>query len=106
MNIIMNAVQAIKEKGVIKITTLREGDYILIKISDTGCGIPDESLKRIFDPFYTTKTVGKGTGLGLWVSSSIIEKHDGLITVSSKINTGTTFTVKLPIDQKSMTEIK
>jgi len=99
VNLLVNAAHSIEEKGIITIRTFVEGEYVFIKIEDTGCGIPNESLKRIFDPFYTTKPVGKGTGLGLWISSSIIEKHKGLLSVESKIGVGSIFTIKLPIKQ-------
>ena len=70
---------------------------MVIQISDTGPGIPRETLAKIFDPFFTTKEVGKGTGLGLSISHSIIEKLDGTVTVDSEVGRGTTFTISLPI---------
>lgn len=98
VNLLVNAAHSIQEKGVITISTSAEGKWIFIKINDTGSGIPEENLKRIFDPFFTTKEIGKGTGLGLWVSSSIIEKHGGTITVKSAEGIGSTFTIKLPVE--------
>src|SRR3990172_7192592 len=97
MNIIMNALQAIKEKGVIKITTYQKENDIYIEISDNGIGIPEQNLSKIFEPFFTTKEVGKGTGLGLSFAYNIIKNHNGTIEVNSKINEGTTFTIKLPV---------
>ena len=97
MNIIMNAVQAIKEKGVIKITTYQKENDIYIEISDNGIGIPEQNLPKIFEPFFTTKEVGKGTGLGLSIAYNIIKNHNGTIKVNSTVNEGTTFTVKIPI---------
>ena len=70
---------------------------VAISIVDTGCGIPEKNLKRIFDPFFTSKDVGKGTGLGLSVSHGIIEAHGGLIDVQSKVGEGSTFRVFLPL---------
>ena len=70
---------------------------IEVIISDTGYGIAEEDLKRIFDPFYTTKEVGKGTGLGLAISYGITMEHSGTISVESEVGKGTTFTVGLPI---------
>jgi signal transduction histidine kinase len=70
-----------------------------IKISDTGSGIPKESLPRLFDPFFTTKDVGKGTGLGLNVAYNIIKKHHGKIDVKSDVGKGTMFTIRIPIDR-------
>ncbi|HEX7416198.1 MAG TPA: ATP-binding protein, partial [Smithellaceae bacterium] len=70
---------------------------IWMVISDTGCGIPQESLSKIFEPFFTTKDVGKGTGLGLSITYEIIQRHKGDITVKSKVGRGTTFTVRIPV---------
>ena len=70
---------------------------VVISIVDTGCGIPEANLRRIFDPFFTSKDVGKGTGLGLSVSHGIVEAHGGLIEVQSKVGEGSTFTVFLPL---------
>ncbi|MGO9137270.1 MAG: PAS domain S-box protein [Syntrophales bacterium] len=97
MNILVNAAQAIKEKGEISIVTKAVDGHAEIKFADTGVGIPKENLPKIFDPFFTTKDVGKGTGLGLHVAYNIIEKHNGTIEVDSTVNKGTTFTVKIPI---------
>jgi two-component system NtrC family sensor kinase len=67
-------------------------------VIDTGCGIPENNLRRIFDPFFTSKAVGQGTGLGLSVSHGIVQAHGGLIEVDSKVGEGSTFRVFLPID--------
>jgi signal transduction histidine kinase len=96
MNILLNAAQAIKEKGKIKIVTKQEGNNIVITISDNGCGIEKEHLSKIFDPFFTTKEVGKGTGLGMNISYNIIKEHKGTINVKSKVGNGTTFDITLP----------
>ena len=97
MNIILNAVQAIKEKGIIKIITYQKGNYINVEIRDNGSGIPERNLSKIFEPFFTTKEVGKGTGLGLSIAYNIIKNHNGTIEVNSKVNEGTAFTIKIPI---------
>ena len=97
VNLLVNASHAIAEKGTITITTRNEGREVCIVIADTGQGIPEEHLHRIFDPFFTTKPVGKGTGLGLWIVSTIIQKHQGEIGVVSIPGQGTTFTIHLPI---------
>jgi two-component system NtrC family sensor kinase len=68
-----------------------------VEIKDNGPGIPQDKQKKVFDPFYTTKETGKGTGLGLWVSYDIIEKMGGKIRLVSEVGKGTTFTVELPI---------
>lgn len=104
MNLLANASQAVEEKGEVKIITQKDDDYATIKISDTGVGIPPENLSKIFDPFFTTKDVGDGTGLGLSVTYGIIEKHNGTISVDSKVGEGTTFTVKIPIRFKNPEE--
>jgi signal transduction histidine kinase len=97
MNILANAVQAITGSGVIRIRTWRDGDFIKIAIADTGGGISQEHLSKIFDPGFTTKRVGVGTGLGLSICYKIIEDHGGAIEVDSSPS-GTTFTITLPIN--------
>ena len=97
MNLLVNAGQAIPERGVITLRTRQEGDKVWIEISDTGAGIPQEIIKRIFDPFFTTKPVGSGTGLGLSITHGILRKHNGLIDVQSEQGKGTTFRITLPI---------
>lgn len=99
MNLLMNAAQAIETKGTITIRTGTGDNTVWIEIADTGNGIAPESLSHIFEPFYTTKPVGKGTGLGLFVSYSIVQKHHGRITVESDVGIGTTFRVWLPVRQ-------
>ena len=69
-----------------------------VSIADTGKGISPEGLRRLFEPFYTTKPVGEGTGLGLTLSREIVQRHRGQIEVSSELGKGTVFTVTLPID--------
>ena len=98
-NLILNAKDAmnnIKKGGAVYITVSRAQDWIILEVRDEGCGIPQEIISKIFDPFFSTKDVGKGTGLGLSICQSIIEKHNGLISVHSEVNKGSVFTVKLP----------
>ncbi|MBS0347592.1 MAG: DUF3365 domain-containing protein [Proteobacteria bacterium] len=97
MNLVVNAAQAIDKHGTITIRTHSDEDHARIEISDTGKGMPPDVLKRIFEPFYTTKPVGKGTGLGLSLSYDIIKKHGGNIEVSSEVGVGSTFVVSLPL---------
>ncbi len=97
LNLITNAIDAIEKNGLIQINSRCTGPHILVDIKDDGPGLTEDKLKRIFDPFYTTKDSGKGTGLGLWVSYSIIEKMGGTIRASSKAGAGATFTVDIPI---------
>ncbi len=93
LNLIINAVHAIKDRGTITITTRERDGGITVIISDSGCGISRDKLKKIFDPFYTSKG---GTGLGLYVSKNIVEGAEGTISVESKEDEGTTFTIDLP----------
>jgi two-component system NtrC family sensor kinase len=106
MNMLVNAQHATEAGGSITVRTrtcdyrFRGGDdvpAVEIAIIDTGCGIPEGDLKKIFDPFFTSKEVGKGTGLGLSVSHGIVQAHGGVIRVSSVVGQGTTFSVYLPI---------
>lgn len=96
-NLIDNAAAAMKGQGDLTLTTRREGDWVVVEVTDSGPGIPEEIQGLVFDPFFTTKPVGEGTGLGLNISHTIIvQKHHGEITVASRPGT-TTFTVKLPL---------
>ncbi|HWN10415.1 MAG TPA: ATP-binding protein [Pyrinomonadaceae bacterium] len=97
MNLLVNAAQSVIGNGEVKITTEVDDDSVVVTISDTGKGIPEEELSRIFDPFFTTKPVGEGTGLGLSISYGIIERHEGTITVKSTLGVGTTFRVRIPV---------
>lgn len=97
MNILLNSVQAIEGEGKIEIITRMKKDTAEIIISDTGKGIAEENLSMIFNPFFTTRPVGKGTGLGLNVTYNIIKKHNGSINVRSKEGSGTEFRVCLPV---------
>ena len=94
MNILVNAVHAIKDRGTITIDTSYKNDNLSVKIKDTGCGIKEPD--KIFFAGYTTKGVGVGTGLGLAISQKIIEKHKGKISVKTKINEGSEFTITIP----------
>ena len=98
LNLIINAAQAMEEKGEIRVKTYHKGDTVYVAVSDTGQGIPQEVQPKIFDPFFTTKDVGEGTGLGLSICYEIIKKHGGQILVDSVPGKGTTFTVSLPIE--------
>ena len=103
MNIIVNAAEAMHGNGTLAITTSHAPDRktVFVEFTDTGEGIPPENLTRIFDPFFTTKEVGKGTGLGLATSYGIVEDHGGKIGVKSQVGQGTTFTIELPIQQRT-----
>ena len=95
LNLFLNAIQAMPKGGTLSVRgNLEDGDRIQVQVADTGCGIPPEHLGSIFDPFFTTRE--HGTGLGLYVSYGIIEKHHGRIDVRSQVGVGTTFTICLP----------
>lgn len=96
-NIIANAVDAIDGQGTIKINTRQVDDWILVEIEDSGPGIPEDVKQKLFSPFFTTKPMGKGTGLGLNISFNIVQKHKGFIDVDSQPGR-TTFSVRLPIN--------
>ncbi|HMK60191.1 MAG TPA: ATP-binding protein [Dissulfurispiraceae bacterium] len=98
-NIMANAADAITSPGVIAISTCRNETEIIITIADTGAGVPEEYLDKIFDPFFSTKGTA-GTGLGLAVSYDIIKKHGGNIDVFSTVNEGTTFTIRLTANER------
>ena len=109
MNILINAAHAIVkkikdrgyaeyQKGQIAIKTSYANGFIQITIRDDGIGIPDKVHKNIYDPFFTTKPVGQGTGLGLTISYNIIEKHNGTIRFDTKEGQGTEFKILLPVN--------
>lgn len=98
MNILINAVHAIEGPGKITATTRVKKELVEIRIADSGRGIPESSLKRIFDPGFTTKTSGVGTGLGLSTVYKIVQSHGGKISAESKVGTGTTITLSLPVN--------
>ncbi len=98
MKILRNASQAIENKGTIKIKTFAEKNSVYVQISDTGKGISPENMNKIFDPGFTTKGVGVGTGLDLSICYQIIQKHKGEIKVESQLAEGSTFTIVLPMD--------
>lgn len=100
MNLLMNASQAIRDEGEISIETDVVDGEILIRISDTGVGIASNSIPKLFNPFFTTKPVGEGTGLGLSVSYGIIQRHRGRIEVESELGAGTSFSIYLPISHE------
>ncbi len=104
LNLLINAKQAIRDKGEITIATKSENRKVVITIQDSGKGIPQENLSRIFDPGFTTKGVGVGTGLGLSICYQIIRDHRGEINVESGVGKGTTFTIMLPMDLEDILE--
>ena len=99
VNILINALDAVQGNGTITVNSNYDQKNVYIELIDDGCGMDKNTLAKIFDPFFTTKDVGKGTGLGLSVSYGIINRFNGEIKVSSKLNEGSKFTIVLPIDQ-------
>jgi two-component system NtrC family sensor kinase len=99
LNLIVNAVQAMDERGTLTIRTARTPDEGMVEIafSDTGHGIPPEAIDRVFDPFFSTKQGGQGTGLGLAIAYGIVTRHRGTIAVQSRLDHGTTFTIRFPV---------
>ena len=104
----MNAAHAIEDagqgngKGIIKIGTRHDGGWVEIRITDTGTGIPEEIRNKIFDPFFTTKEIGKGTGQGLALAYTVVvEKHGGTIEVETETGKGSTFIVRLPLEEQT-----
>ena len=119
MNLVSNAAEAISGEGEVTIRTesrrlkgtiighdeVREGDYAVLTVSDTGTGIADENKKKIFEPFYTRKAMGKnGTGLGLSIVWGTVKDHNGYIDVQSRLGEGTTFTVYFPVLRENLKE--
>jgi len=100
-NLILNAIQAMPEGGWLSLRTSAEGDgQLKIEVEDTGCGISPENMRKLFTPFFTTKSEVKGVGLGLAVAYGIIQRHHGRIEVQSQEGEGTTFTIYLPLSHE------
>jgi signal transduction histidine kinase len=95
-NLIHNALQAMNYQGTLTIRLFRDGNEAVVAIGDTGCGIPVEIREKIFEAFFTTKPIGEGSGLGLDIVKSIIDKHQGKIEIESEVGVGTTFLIRLP----------
>lgn len=98
MNLLVNAIDAIEGTGNIEIETGTTNDHVYLRVGDDGIGMSEEIAKRIFEQGFTTKPVGKGSGLGLALTKDIIEKHNGHIEVESESGKGSSFTVCLPIE--------
>ena len=99
LNLFLNARDAMPRGGWLSVVTRTDGDSVVAEVSDTGSGIPSEHLARIYDPFFTTKVMGRGTGLGLSITYGIVREHQGTIRCDSAIGQGTRFTLTLPLEQ-------
>jgi two-component system, NtrC family, sensor kinase len=97
LNLFLNARDAMSRGGWLTIVSRIDGDRAVVEVADTGSGIPSEQLSRIYDPFFTTKSIGQGTGLGLSITYGIVREHDGTINVESTVGQGTRFVVSLPL---------
>jgi hypothetical protein len=97
LNLFLNARDAMPRGGWLSVTTRVLEGQAIIEIADTGSGIPSEHLSRIYDPFFTTKSIGQGTGLGLSIANGIVREHDGGMQVESAVGQGTRFTLRLPV---------
>jgi two-component system NtrC family sensor kinase len=106
INILLNSWDAVAPQGRITVGTRWDDNTILVRIEDDGQGIPPEVIQKIYDPFFTTKEIGRGTGLGLSVSYGIIQEHSGRIFVESRPGEGTVFTIKLPVVESAVKEIE
>ncbi len=96
LNLTLNACEAMPEGGTLLVSSSVADSRVVVKVTDTGCGIKEQHLVQVFEPFFTTKPVGKGTGLGLSVSYGIVQQHDGTLEVESEVGKGSTFKVTLP----------
>lgn len=99
INIIQNAFYALKDGGSLDIRVRHDDKMVYIDFIDTGCGIAEENLEKIFEPLFTTKPLGEGSGLGLGICQNIVENHNGTITVKSELGKGSTFSIALPLTQ-------
>lgn len=105
LNLLLNAAQAMPGAGEIQVRSGREGERVWIEIEDNGCGIAEEHCSRIFEPFFSTKPVGQGSGLGLAVVFGIVHTHHGELEVHSEIGQGSRFRLWLPIQRRRLNSV-
>ena len=96
VNLVDNALRAVGKAGNVTIGLGRDGDQIVLRVADDGCGMTDEDRVRVFEPFFTTRSAGEGAGLGLAIAASVVQAHDGELSIASKLGEGTTVTARLP----------
>ncbi len=99
LNVVTNAVQAMNGKGQLKLNTRSSGGQVAISFEDNGCGMPADVLARVYEPFFTTKAAGKGTGLGMSIAQQIVQEHGGRIQANSQPGKGSQFVITLPVQQ-------
>ena len=100
LNLFLNARDAMPSGGWLSVSTrVRRRRMVVAEVADTGSGIPSEQLARIYDPFFTTKAIGRGTGLGLSITYGIVRDHQGSIQCDSAVGQGTKFTLTMPLEQ-------
>jgi len=102
LNLFLNAKDAMSDGGELRVRVVTVDSKMEITVSDTGMGISQDNVKKIYDPFFTTKVAGKGTGLGLSVSYGIVKEHSGTISVESKLGSGTSFRLEFPLVRKAV----
>jgi PAS domain S-box-containing protein len=106
LNLFLNARDAMPRGGWLSVTTRVDGDHVIAEVADTGSGIPSEQLARIYDPFFTTKAIGRGTGLGLSITYGIVREHEGTIHCDSAVGQGTRFILSLPMSATEMRSVR
>jgi signal transduction histidine kinase len=99
LNVLRNAVQAVGERGTVRVAAAPAAGVVRVEVSDDGGGIAEADLARVFDPFFTTRAVGEGTGLGLTVARDIVHAHGGTIELASRRGSGTRVVIALPVAQ-------
>ncbi len=104
VNLVVNAIQAMPQGGRLAVTTRTSDDHVLLVVEDTGTGMSEEVMDKLFTPFFTTKEIGQGTGLGLPVTHGIVTSHGGSIHVESELGHGARFTIKLPVREPQENE--
>jgi two-component system NtrC family sensor kinase len=102
-NLVQNGVDAIQGQGEVSISAgiAASEDWVIVRVRDSGCGMPQEVIKQLFTPFFTTKQLGKGTGMGLSIVYGVVKMHSGDISVESEVGKGTTFLIRLPLGEKA-----
>jgi len=96
LNIIINAIQAVAKDGLVTVVISEKNEDVIVSVEDNGCGIAEDNLTKIFSPFFTLNKGSEGTGLGLGISKTIVDAHNGSMTVNSVLDVGTTFSITLP----------